>query len=51
MIDFVLEHDRQEPVGFKTKGLTVSIHPFDNDPSGSFNIGPKIRDTQTSLVF
>jgi hypothetical protein len=51
MIDFVLEHDRQEPVGFEAKGLTISIHPFDNDPGGSFDIGSKIRDAQTSLVF
>ena len=44
MIDFVLEDDRQEPVGFKAKGLTVSIHSFDDDPGGSFDIGSKIRN-------
>lgn len=51
MIDFVLENDREESLGVDLDRVTPPIKTSNPYMSIAFNIGPKIRYTETPFIF
>ena len=50
MIVFVLNHDRQKPVGFELEGLAVAIEGAHLDARGAVDVFADAREGETALV-